>query len=175
MRSMTPRAWAATAAVCLVLVACSGSAGSSETPAGSLLPSTADALPQLDAGGFSTLLSQQHGTPMVVNFWAAWCPPCRAEAPLLSAAAERHGDRVRFIGVDVQDNRADAEAYISQYGLPYPSVFDPANAIGPGYDLFAPPATLFFNANGDLVRTIPGQISEQDLHDGIRLITGPPE
>jgi cytochrome c biogenesis protein CcmG/thiol:disulfide interchange protein DsbE len=174
MRSMTPRVWAATAAVCLVLVACSGSAGSA-TPAGSLLPSTADALPQLDADGFSTLLSQQRGTPMVVNFWAAWCPPCRAEAPLLSAAAERHGNRVRFIGVDVQDNRADAEAYISQYGLPYPSVFDPANAIGPGYDLFAPPATLFFDADGDLLRTIPGQISEQDLHDGIRLITGPAE
>jgi cytochrome c biogenesis protein CcmG/thiol:disulfide interchange protein DsbE len=174
MRYMTPRPWAAFAAVCLVLVACSGSSGSA-TPTGSLFPTAPDALPELDASGFSTLLAQQRGTPTVVNFWAAWCPPCREEAPLLAAAADRHGDRVRFIGVDVQDNRADAEAYIADYRLPYPSVFDPGNEIGLGYDLFAPPATLFFDADGDLVRSIPGQISEEDLRDGIRLITGPAE
>ena len=172
MHPMRPRAAIALAAICVSLVGCGSSTPS---PTISVLPRSPDALPEVDAGTFSSLLAAERGTPVVVNFWAAWCPPCQAEAPLLTAAAEREGHRVRFVGVDTQDNRTDAEGYIERFGLTYPSVFDPTNAIGLSYDLPSPPATLFFNANGDLVRTIPGQISEQDLRDGIRLITGPPE
>jgi cytochrome c biogenesis protein CcmG/thiol:disulfide interchange protein DsbE len=173
MRPMTPRAALAVAAACVWLVACAG-APSPSTQTGPLLPGTPDALPQLDAGGFATLLAQQRGTPVVVNLWAAWCTPCQEEAPLLRQAADRYGD-VQFVGVDVQDDRSGAQTYIARYELPYPSVFDPTNAIGLSYDLYAPPATLFFNKDGTLVRTIPGQISEDDLRDGLRTITGPAE
>jgi thiol-disulfide isomerase/thioredoxin len=169
---MRPRAAIALAAICVSLVGCNSSTPS---PTISELPRAPDALPEVDAGTFSSLLAAERGTPVVVNFWAAWCDPCEAEAPLLTAAAERAGHRVRFIGVDTLDDRTDAEGFIKRFGLPYPSVFDPTNSIGLSYDLFAPPATLFFDRDGDLVRTIPGEISEQDLRDGIRLITGPAE
>jgi len=152
----------------VLLVACSAGTGGAPAPAGPLLPTTNDALPQMDVATFSTLLAQQRGTPVVVNIWASWCPPCKAEAPALAAAAARYGDRVRFIGVDTQDNRSGGADFINRYGLPYPSVSDPTNAIAVSFGLYSPPATLFFDADGTLVRTVPGQISADDLERGLR-------
>jgi thiol-disulfide isomerase/thioredoxin len=172
MGGMPRRRSAALALVCLAVTACTGGEAT-PPPSGPLLPTSVDALPQMDASAFSTLLAQQRGTPVVVNIWAAWCDPCREEAPGLAAAAARYGDRVRFVGVDMQDNRGDAQAFIQRYGLPYPSVFDAQNTIGLSYDVASPPATLFFTADGTLARTVPGQISADDLEQGLRLITGP--
>ena len=70
---------------------------------------------------------------------------------------------MQFIGVNAQDDRGGAEDYIGQYGLPYPSVFDPSNAIAVSFGLYSPPSTLFFDANGTLVDTVPGQLSPEDL------------
>jgi thiol-disulfide isomerase/thioredoxin len=131
------------------------------------LPTLADQLPQMDAAGFQTLMGQLRGTPVVVNFWGAWCTPCRAEAPLLVDAHARFGDRVQFLGVDTQDFRDGARAFIQAHGMTYPSVFDPTNSIGLSYSLPAPPMTQFWDANGNLVSTTRGQISQDDLQSGI--------
>jgi cytochrome c biogenesis protein CcmG/thiol:disulfide interchange protein DsbE len=154
----------------VALGACGGN-GHATSPAATLLPSTATALPAMDPSTFSAMVGQQRGTPVVVNFWASWCPPCREETPDLVAAHRRWGDRVQFIGVDLSDDRAGATSFIGEYGVPYPSVFDPTNAIAVSYGLFSPPATLFFDANGTLVETVPGQISAQDLEANIEAIT----
>jgi cytochrome c biogenesis protein CcmG/thiol:disulfide interchange protein DsbE len=159
------------ASTCVLLVACTGGTAAGPTSAGPLLPSTVDALPQMDVATFSTMLAQQRGTPLLVNIWASWCPPCRAEAPDLASAAARYEDRVQFVGVDTQDARDGGTDFIRRYRLPYPSVFDPTNAIAVSYGLYSPPATLFFDANGTLVRTVPGQISADDLERGLRAIT----
>jgi cytochrome c biogenesis protein CcmG/thiol:disulfide interchange protein DsbE len=172
MRAVERRCLLLVAVCCLLLAACAAG-NAAPTPTGSLLPSTPDALPQMDAATFSAMLAQQHGTPVVVNFWASWCPPCRAEAPELAAAAERYRDTVRFIGVNAQDDRGGATQYIEQYGLPYPSVFDPTNAIAISYGLYSPPSTLFFDADGRLVDTVPGQLSPEDLQRELRAITAP--
>jgi cytochrome c biogenesis protein CcmG/thiol:disulfide interchange protein DsbE len=116
------------------------------------------------------MIAQQRGTPVVVNFWASWCPPCREETPDLVAAHHRWGDRVRFIGVDLSDDRDGAASFIGDYGVAYPSVFDPTNAIAVAYGLFSPPATLFFDADGTLTETVPGQISPRDLEANIEAI-----
>jgi len=158
-------------ALVLALGACGG-AGAATTPAASLLPSTATALPAMDPPTFAAMIDQQRGTPVVVNFWASWCPPCREETPDLVAAHSRWGDRVRFIGVDLSDDRDGATSFIGEFGVPYPSVFDPTNAIAVSYGLFSPPATLFFDANGELIETVPGQISAHDLEANIEAITG---
>ena len=125
----------------------------------------------MDPTTFAALVGQQHGTPVVVNFWASWCPPCREETPDLVDAHRRWGDRVQFIGVDLSDDRGGATSFIAEYGVPYPSVFDPTNAIAIAYGLFSPPATLFFDANGSLVETVPGQISAHDLEANLEAIT----
>src|SRR5207247_7421621 len=96
-------------AVVLLVSGCTDDAAATGTVAAQnattapALPTFADTLPQMDAAGFQTLMSQLKGTPVVVNYWAAWCTPCKAEAPLLVEAHARLGDRVQFVGVDMQD------------------------------------------------------------------------
>src|SRR6185436_3586046 len=70
----------------------------SSSPTGSLLPSTPDALPTMDAEDFHSMVDQLGGTPLVVNVWASWCEPCERETPMLTAAAADHPG-VRFVGV----------------------------------------------------------------------------
>ena len=157
-------------ALLVALAACGGGQAQEPTPSASLLPSTPTALPSMDASTFAAMIAQQRGTPVVVNFWASWCPPCREETPDLVAAHDRWGDRVRFIGVDLSDDRDGATSFIGDYGVAYPSVFDPTNAIAVAYGLFSPPATLFFDADGTLVETVPGQISAHDLQANIEAL-----
>ena len=129
-RPGVPRSVLAVAAL-LTLAGCtSGASQSASIPAtnaasASLLPTTADALPPMDPSGLKQLLDQLKGTPVVVNFWASWCEPCKTETPLLVAAHRRDGDRVQFLGVDVQDSAAGARRFIAQQDMTYPSVFDP--------------------------------------------------
>jgi cytochrome c biogenesis protein CcmG/thiol:disulfide interchange protein DsbE len=184
MQGMGRRLVLALGALAVLLPACSSahssasSSGPAPSPTGSpavnaadaaLLPSTVDQLPEMDVAGFDELRGQVRGTPLVVNLWASWCGPCQAEGPDLSAAAERYGDRIQFLGVDVQDNRADAVAtFVHRFGVSYPSVFDVPGAIMSDLGIVGPPATFFYRADGTLLRSIPGQISPEELDRAIR-------
>ena len=83
----------------------------SASSTGGLLPSTPDALPNMDAEDFHAMVGQLEGTPLVVNVWASWCEPCERETPMLTAAAADHPG-VRFVGVNTQDSREGAESFI---------------------------------------------------------------
>jgi cytochrome c biogenesis protein CcmG/thiol:disulfide interchange protein DsbE len=133
-----------------------------------LLPTDLNELPDMDPAGFEALLGQVRGTPMIVNVWAAWCAPCRAEAPLLASASERYGTRIQFLGIDVLDNRSDARAFRQQYGWTYPSVFDAAHAIPTSLGYVGQPVTLFYSADGTLEGAVDGQVSAARLDQGIR-------
>jgi thiol-disulfide isomerase/thioredoxin len=158
------------AAVSIALIVLTGCTAESAT-APPTIPSSVDELPTMDAPTFSQLLANQRGTPVLVNIWASWCTPCEVETPELVAAHQVWGERVRFIGVDAQDDRSGAIRFLSDHGVTYPSVFDPANDIAVSFGLFSPPATLFFDAGGDLVKTVPSQISAHDLRANLRAIT----
>jgi cytochrome c biogenesis protein CcmG/thiol:disulfide interchange protein DsbE len=134
------------------------------------LPTVADELPAMDAAGFRQLLQQLRGTPVVVNYWAAWCPPCKAETPLLVQAHRRLGHDVQFVGVDLQDFRAGARTFMNGEDVTYPSVFDPANSIGLSFNLFSPPMTQFYGADGLLVATVRGQLSPDALQANLKAI-----
>lgn len=134
-----------------------------------LLPDTVAELPPIDVDGFHELLRQLHGTPFVVNIWASWCDPCIREAPLLSSAAQTHRD-VQFVGVDHQDGRGGAETFIEQHDIPYPSVFDPAGAILTDIGAIGPPATLFYDADGNQVAKVIGELSEETLAENLRAV-----
>lgn len=129
----------------------------------SLLPTDAAALPELDLAGYEDLIGQLEGTPVLVNFWGSWCPPCRAEAPDLAEAHDRFGDRVQFLGVDILDSRGDARAFMEEFGWTYPSIFDPPAAIRDRLGLLGQPVTLFYDATGELVDRWSGPIPRREL------------
>ena len=105
--------------------------------------------------------------PAVVNVWASWCGPCRSEAPLLTAAHAAYGDEIDFIGVDVQDNQADAKNFIAEFGLDFTHYFDRNRSVPDFYGGFGTPITFFFDSAGTLVDTHLGVIDERALALGI--------
>jgi len=172
------RRLAAFALVAAVTVACDPAPTSTHVPVSATnataapgLPNDAAALPDTDPERFDALLASLRGTPVVVNLWASWCVPCEREAPILTAAHERWGDRVQFLGVDMQDNRGGAERFIASHGLAYPSLFDPGNTVGVREGLFAPPMTIVVDADGARVLTWPGELSADTLDEALRQVT----
>jgi len=113
-------------------------------------------------------LSELRGTPLVLNFWASWCDPCRAEAKLLEKTWKRHsGDGVLFVGLDAQDAREDARDFIGQFGLTFPHVRDPGNDTQRAWGVTGLPETYFIGADGRVVGHVIGTVDEQQLADGI--------
>ena len=137
-----------------------------------LLPEFADALPAMDPDTFQRLLAQLKGTPVVVNFWGEWCPPCREEMPRLVAAHREFGDRVQFVGVDVLDSRTQAKKFMEEFGMAFPSVFDVPDAIKTPLGLFGQPVTAFFRADGTLDFAYTGPIADTVLRRHLQAIVG---
>lgn len=100
----------------------------------------------------ATRLAALKGVPVVVNQWASWCPPCRAEFPFFAEMAERYRSEVAFLGLSSRDERGAAEAFLKEHAVGYPSVFDEdaeqARSIGAGTSW---PTTVFFDAEGNAV------------------------
>ncbi|HEU4318946.1 MAG TPA: TlpA disulfide reductase family protein [Acidimicrobiia bacterium] len=142
-------------ALTLVLAACGGASSQS-------LEGVAD-LPVTDVAGFEAHLEALE-RPAVVNVWASWCLPCRSEAPLLDEAYTAFGDRIEFIGVDVQDSQNDAKAFLAEYGLNgFDHYFDSDRSIPNHYLGFGTPITFFFAPGGELIHTHNGVIDERTL------------
>ena len=76
-------------------------------------------------------LAAYRGTPLVVNVWASWCPPCQQEMPAFQQVHEALGDRVRFVGLDRADSRSDAASFAQQRGITYDLLFDPDDTFAP--------------------------------------------
>lgn len=127
------------------------------------LPETVTALPPFDFDRYERLLFELRGTPVVVNLWASWCGPCEEETPILAAAARRYGGRVQFLGVDQQDQRTAAAAFLDRYRVPYPSVSDASGAIHDRLGFVGLPDTVFYAADGSIAATWTGPISATDL------------
>lgn len=90
------------------------------------------------------------GVPVVVNMWASWCPNCKAEFPFFQNLSRKYRKRVAFLGLDSQDARSDAEDFLEQFPVDYPSIYDKsagqAQSIGAGHGW---PTTVFYDRNGD--------------------------
>jgi cytochrome c biogenesis protein CcmG, thiol:disulfide interchange protein DsbE len=105
-----------------------------------------------DGSTFTLSGALQSGKPVVVNFWASWCGPCADEAPVIQDAARRYGDRFTFVGVDVQDTDADAQAFMRKYGLTYLNGSGNAGPISVQYGMRGVPETYFIAPDGRLIR-----------------------
>ncbi len=115
------------------------------------------------AGGGSLELSDLRGKPVMLNFWASWCVPCKDEAPLLRQAYRAYGDRVAFVGVDVKDSRSDAIDFARRTGLSYPHVRDEGGTIYSDYGLTGQPETFFIDGDGTIVEHVNGPLDEAAL------------
>ncbi len=92
------------------------------------------------------------GRPVILNFWASWCGPCADEAPVLQDAARRMSGRITFVGVNVQDVDADAQAFIRKYNVSYPNGSNNAGPISIQYGMRGVPETYFIATDRRLIR-----------------------
>ncbi|MEX0701383.1 MAG: TlpA disulfide reductase family protein [Planctomycetales bacterium] len=125
-------------------------------------------MPGLDPGSRIDL-GRYRGKVAVVNFWASWCAPCRKEAPGLARMARRHRPMgVAFIGINYRDSTAAANAFVDEFDLDYPHVFDEAGELAADYELQGIPTTYVIAADGDLLYELTGFVTEEVLIGAIQ-------
>lgn len=122
-------------------------------------------------------LSSLRGKVVVVNFWGSWCAPCRAEAPDLSTLASRYRSLgVRFLGIDIQDEPASAEAFMQTFRITYPSLNDPGDEIALAFRKTVPPnaipTTLVIDRSGHIAARIVGGATYDALKALIARVLG---
>jgi thiol-disulfide isomerase/thioredoxin len=117
-----------------------------------------------DLEGKPISLSDFRGHPVLLNFWASWCGPCRAEQPGLSVVAKDYEAKgLRVVGVTVRDNLNSARIYRDEFHVTYPSVFDQAARLGYAYQVDAPPSTVLIDAAGIVRYKETGGVGEDIL------------
>jgi cytochrome c biogenesis protein CcmG, thiol:disulfide interchange protein DsbE len=113
----------------------------------------------------------ERGTPLVVNFWASWCLPCREEMPVLEASWREYRDSVLFVGVNTQERSASgAQALMDEFSLSYPNGRDESNRINIEYGLFGLPETFFIRADGTLQYRHSGVLTQEIIDEQIRAL-----
>jgi thiol-disulfide isomerase/thioredoxin len=122
----------------------------------------------VDGGTFDWAAVRGH--PVVIDFWASWCGPCRAEQRDLNAISARYARRgIVFLGVDIRDDTAAAGAFRQDYAVAYPSVVDPDEQISAAYDVAAPPTVIVVDAHGVIVDRFLGTLTGLSTTlDGLR-------
>lgn len=114
------------------------------------------------------VLGELRGTPVVLNFWASWCVPCREEAPLLEQSwRTAREQRVLFVGLNMQDLTEDARAFMQEFGVSYPNLRDQSNRVARRWGVTGLPETFFITARGEVVGHVIGVISREQLRAGI--------
>lgn len=168
------------AALAFSVAAC-GTTGSTKTtsPGGSpivvggspLLDKPAPAIDLKNLAGETVSLASYAGRPVVVNFWASWCVPCRDEFPVFVAAREEHADAgLEILGVVYKDNAENAQRFATDQGAGWPLLEDPGETVYKAYTGFGVPMTVFIDGEG-IVRAVSyGPLSEAGFQDQVALI-----
>ena len=127
-----------------------------------------------DTAGKQVALHDLVGKPVIVNFWASWCPPCKAEMPDFEAAYKKYGTDIQFMMVNMTDGGretiATAEKYIASQGYSFPVYFDTKQEAAIEYGVSAIPTTYFINAQGHIIAYAAGAITAQHLEQGISMM-----
>lgn len=162
-RSLSP-AWMAAGVIGLIVL---GLLGYSLIGVTSDPPQIGDPVPdfQLTAlDGSAMNLSEQQGNPVVVNFFASWCAPCRDEAADLEQTWRTYQNQgVQFFGIAYKDADSKAKAFLDEFGVSYPSTVDPSNRTARAYGLTGVPETFVIDQQGLLVRHFLGPITQAQL------------
>jgi thiol-disulfide isomerase/thioredoxin len=127
----------------------------------------APAITMEDFDGADVTLAQFVGTPIVLNFWSSWCPFCIAEMPDFETVSQAAGDRVEFIGVNLQDDQGLANQLREETGITYRVTRDPRGVVYDAFGGIGMPTTVFIDADGRVREVITGQMSEAQLRGKI--------
>ncbi len=173
-------------AILLLFTACSSGDGEMETtaftegtaPAGTSAPenngSPAPDFTVLNSDGEEVKLSDFFGKPIVLNFWASWCPPCKAELPDFDRACKAYEGKVTFLMINLTDGQREtvevAKSFIAEKGYTFPVYFDTKYEASYKYGLSSIPQTFFLDANGNIIAQATGMITAAQLEQGIGMI-----
>lgn len=151
------------------------SATEKETQTAATKNQTAD-FTVVDASKKDFKLSSAFGKPIILNFWASWCPPCKSEMPEFQKAYEQYGSDVQFIMVNLTDGEREtidtASAFVKKQGYTFPVYFDANQDAAYAYQISSIPATYFIDKDGKVAASVQGMLDGDTLKKGIDLITG---
>jgi len=160
-----------------ITLAGSGSAGSAGAATGAAkaaadAPAPAFSLAALGHSGQHVALSDYAGQPLIVNFFASWCAPCKQETPLLAKFYQTEHGKVALVGLDENDQQSSALAFTRAEGVGYPVWFDPEVIAASAYGVAGLPQTFFLNAQHRIVDRVFGAVTQADINRGMALATG---
>ena len=128
-----------------------------------------------DADGAAVSLSDFAGEPVLLNFWASWCPPCRAELPDFESAYQTHGSRVRFLMIDLTDGNRETQqsgqAFADDNGYTFPLYFDLQGSAAKAYQIMSIPQTVLIDAAGNVLYSHTGALTHNALEEALALLT----
>ncbi len=148
-----------------------GKAAAAETAPddGQVMPAPLLKVTSFDGKAFS--LEAAKGRPVVINFWASWCGPCRLEAEGIEKAYQMfRAQGVEFVGVAIQDNPESARKFIEEYGLTYPNGLDEKGDIAQAYEVFGVPKTVIVAKDGNMSYIHLGTITLDTLTSEIKRV-----
>jgi thiol-disulfide isomerase/thioredoxin len=129
-----------------------------------------------DREGNSVKLSDFFGKPVIINFWATWCPYCVEEMPLFEEKYREYGEKVNFVMIDAVDGntetREKGEKFIEEGGFTFPVYFDTDGSAVYTYQAYSLPTSVFIDADGYIIAYQPGMLTPDMLQMGIDLILG---
>jgi cytochrome c biogenesis protein CcmG/thiol:disulfide interchange protein DsbE len=132
------------------------------------------ALPALGEPGDRLSLAAYAGRPVVVNFFASWCVPCKKETPLLARFFRVPHGRIAVIGIDVSDTTAAALRFVRRAGVTYPVGVDGSAVTADAWGIVAIPQTFFLDAGRHVIKRVPGAVTRAELARDTALLAAAP-
>ena len=129
-----------------------------------------------DMDGNAHKLSDFEGKPVILNFWASWCGPCKSEMPDFEEKYQEYGDTIQFLMVNLTDNSQEtvetASGFIAGQGYTFPVFYDTDYSAAQAYGVYSIPVTYFIDERGDLITYGQGALSASSLQKGIDILLG---